>query len=118
MDNDGFTIPPKVYDFFKWVALVVLPAAAALVLSLGVLLNWSSATAVAGVITLVDTFLGAVLGKSASNYQAHNTLGDLVIHQDVEGLVDGMRVSGKVQDPVFKDGGKVILNVKREQQTQ
>src|ERR1700742_3294146 len=97
MDNSaGFTIPPKVYDFLKWVALIVLPAATTLVLGLGVLLHWDSATATAGVMTLVDTFLGAVLGKSASNYKFQNTLGDLVIGSNSDGTAGALRVIAEV----------------------
>lgn len=116
MDNTGFTINPKFYDFLKYVALVVLPAAAALILGLGVLLPWSGATSVAGVIALVDTFLGALLGKSSSNYktQAPDVLGDLVITQDYDGTPVGMKVVGQKENPVFQEGSQVYLNVRRE----
>lgn len=116
MDNAGFTINPKAYDFLKYVALVILPAVAALVIGLGITLNWSSAPVVAGVVTLVDTFLGAILGKSASNYksQAPNVLGDLVITQDYDGTPTGMKVVGQKENPIFQEGSQVVLNVKRE----
>jgi Putative phage holin Dp-1 len=115
MDNSGFTLPVKLYDFLKWVALVVLPAVAALVLGLGVLLHWDAATVTAGVVTLVDTFLGAVLGKSSSNFKFQNTLGDLVIGSNEDGTAGAMKIIGKLENPVFKDGGQVLLNVRREQ---
>jgi hypothetical protein len=114
MDNSGFTIPPKLYDFLKWLALVVLPAVAALVLGLGVLLHWDSATVTAGIVTLVDTFLGAVLGKSSSNFKFQNTLGDLVIGSNDDGTVGAMKIIGEMENPVFRDGGQVLLNVRRE----
>jgi hypothetical protein len=116
VDNTGFTINPKVYDFLKYVALVILPAAAALILGLGVTLKWDDATGVAGIIALVDTFLGAVLGKSASNYkkQAPDVLGDLVITQDYDGTPTGMKVVGQRENPIFQEGSQVVLNVKRE----
>jgi len=117
MDDTGFTINPKVYDFLKYVALVVLPAVAALVLGLGVTLKWSDATGVAGVITLVDTFLGAILGKSASNYkqQKPDVFGELVVTQDLEGTPTGIRMVGYKENPVFVDNTQLLVNVRREQ---
>lgn len=120
MDNTGFTINPKVYDFLKYVALVILPAAAALVIGLGLTLNWSDATGVAGVITLVDTFLGAVLGKSASNYkqQAPDIFGDLIVVQEADGTPAGIKIVGTKENPIFEENSQVVLNVRREQNLQ
>lgn len=117
MNDTGFVIPPKLYDFLKYVALVILPAIAALILGLGVLLAWSPAAAVAGVVTLVDTFLGTILGKSASNFknQEPNVFGDLIVTQDYHGTPTGMRIVGNVENPVFEENKQVVLNVKREQ---
>ncbi len=119
-EDTGFTINPKIYDFLKYVALVILPAVAALVLGLGVTLHWSDATGVAGVITLVDTFLGAILGKSASNYkkQEPDVMGDLIVMQNPDGTPDGIRIVGTKENPVFVDKSQVILNVRREQTLQ
>lgn len=118
MDNTGFTINQKAYDFFKWIALVALPALAALVISLGLTLHWDPATNIAGVITVVDTFLGALLGKSASNYNKQNPpatpFGDLVVLQNKDGTPAGMKIVGSYENPVLEDGGQVSLNVKRE----
>jgi putative holin Dp-1 len=113
--DTGFTINPKAYDFLKYIALVVLPAVAALVLGLGVTLNWSGATGTAGVITLVDTFLGAILGRSATNYKAQSpdVFGDLIVtDRGDEGL--NMRIVGRHENPVLEDKGQVMLNVRRE----
>ena len=115
MDNNGFTLNPKVYDFLRWLAYVVLPAFATLLAGLGLVLNWGDATSVVGVVTLVDAFLGSLLNKSSKNYIAQNTLGDLVVTQTPDGTADGLKVVSAKEDPVFKDGGVVMLNVKREQ---
>lgn len=117
VNSVGFTIPPKLYDFLKYVALVILPAVAALVLGLGVTLNWSAATVVAGVITLIDTFLGAILGKSASNFKQQEPMifGDIVIQQEPDGRPVGMRIVGHHENFVFEDQSQVLLNVRREQ---
>jgi hypothetical protein len=117
VNDPGFIIPPKMYDFLKYLALVILPAIAALILGLGVILNWGGATIVAGIITLVDTFLGTILGKSASNFKTlePDVFGDLVVKQDPMGRPTGIRIVGHQENPVFLDKGQVVLNVRREQ---
>jgi hypothetical protein len=116
VDNDsGFTINSKLYSFLKWIAFIVLPALATFVIGLGLAIHWNDSQPTAAVITLLDTFLGALLGKSSANFKAQNTLGDLIVTQSPDGTADGMRIVGTKEDPVFKDGGQVTLNVKREQ---
>lgn len=113
MNNTGFTLPPKLYDFLKWVALVVLPGAAVLVVAVGSILHWSATEATVGILTAVDTFLGLLLGKSAGNYT--QAFGDLVVKQDVDGTPLGFKIVGTTDNPIFQDGTKAYLNVKREQ---
>lgn len=117
VNSVGFTIPPKLYDFLKYIALIILPAIAALILGLGVSLNWSGATITAGVITLVDTFLGTILGKSSSNFKQQEPIvfGDIVVQQDPDGAPAGIRIVGHHEGFVFQDQSQVVLNVKREQ---
>jgi hypothetical protein len=118
MGNTGFTINSNAYNFLKWIALTVLPALAALMITLGLTLNWAEAPSIAGIISAVDTFLGVLLGKSSSNYQKQNPdplpLGDLVVMQNKDGTPAGMRIVGTHENPVFEDGGKVSLDVRRE----
>jgi hypothetical protein len=116
-DSTGFIIPPKLYDFLKWIALAVLPFAAALVITLGTLLHWDGAVTTAGVITAVDTFLGLTLGKSASNYKKDEPLavGDLVFGQDEDGNAVMKTVRINKENPVFNVGSKLYLNVVRDQ---
>lgn len=115
MDSSGFTLPPKMYDFLKFVAFVLLPALATLFLALIPLLRWDAGAVAAGVTTVVDTFLGAILGKSSKNHAEQNVLGDLVVKQDVDGTPVGMKIVATQENPVFQDQGQVVLNVKREQ---
>ena len=58
----------KTYDILKWVAMIVLPALSALWLGLSNLWGFPYGEEIAGTITLVDTFLGAVLMVSTSQY--------------------------------------------------
>lgn len=116
MADAGFTIPPKMYDFLKYVALVILPAVAALVITLGTLLHWDAATLAAGIVTAVDTFLGLVLGKSATNFKQlePGTVGDLVFGTDEDGAAYMKTVRINRENPIFNEGSKLSLNVVRE----
>lgn len=58
----------KVYDVLKWIALVVLPALATLYIGLSNYWNLPYPEEIAGTITLVDAFLGALLGISSIQY--------------------------------------------------
>lgn len=120
MNDIGFTLNPKLYDFLKYVALVILPAIAALILGLGVILNWGPSTVVAGIVTLFDTFLGTILGKSSTNFkkQEPNVFGDLVVKQDAYGVPTGLKIIGLQEDPILQDKTQVVLNVRRERDVQ
>jgi hypothetical protein len=120
MDDTGFTFPPKAYDFLKYVALVVLPAAATLILGIGLAIHWTAAAPTATIITLIDTFLGNLIGKSSSNFKAQNNdvFGELVVKQDPDGVPTGMRIVGYKENPILEEGKQVSLHVRREQELQ
>lgn len=58
----------RLYDALKKIALVVLPATATFVFSLSSLFHWEWGEIAVGVITAVDTFLGALIGVSTAQY--------------------------------------------------
>lgn len=58
----------KMYDVLKWIAMVCLPAIAALYLALVGLWSFPYGEEVVGTITAVDTFLGVLLGISSAQY--------------------------------------------------
>lgn len=60
-----YIIPDKVYDVLKWVGLIVLPAVATFVGTVGTAMNWEPTNIAVTVITAAGTFLGAVLGVSS-----------------------------------------------------
>ena len=59
----------KMYDTLKWIAQILLPAAATLYFALSEVWGLPYAKEVVGTISAVDVFLGAVLGISSSMYQ-------------------------------------------------
>lgn len=61
-------LPSKLYDWLKWVCVILLPATATLVFSLSAIFHWEWGEIAVGVITAVDTFLGALIGVSTAQY--------------------------------------------------
>lgn len=59
----------KTYDFLKWIALTVLPAAGLFYAALSKIWGFPYATEVVGTIAAVDTFLGSLLGLSSMKYK-------------------------------------------------
>lgn len=60
--------PNKVYDILKWVALILLPAVGALYFGLSKIWGFPYGEEIVGTISIIDTFLGALLGISTMNY--------------------------------------------------
>ena len=60
-----YIIPDKVYDVLKWVGLIVLPAVATFIGTVGTAAGWDGTDMTVTVITAVGILLGAVLGVSA-----------------------------------------------------
>lgn len=58
----------KAYDVLKWIALYLLPALGTLYFALSGIWHFPYGEEVVGTITAVDTFLGVILGISASKY--------------------------------------------------
>lgn len=58
----------KIYNILKYVALIVLPALATLLLGIGELWGIGIMPKIAGTVTLVATFLGALLQVSTAKY--------------------------------------------------
>lgn len=59
----------KTYDVLKWIAQIVLPALGALYFGLSRIWGLPYGEQIVGTITVVDTFLGALLGISAAEYR-------------------------------------------------
>ena len=58
----------KVYDVLKWIALVALPALGALYFGLSKIWGFPYCEEIVGTISVIDTFLGALLGISTIQY--------------------------------------------------
>lgn len=58
----------KLYDILKFIAQIVIPALGALYFGLAQLWGLPYAEQIVGTLSLVDSFLGVVLGISTYNY--------------------------------------------------
>lgn len=56
------------YDILKFIAQIVLPAVGTLYFALAKIWGLPYGTEIVGTVTAVDTFLGALLGISTSQY--------------------------------------------------
>lgn len=59
----------KVYDVMKWIVVIVLPAIVALYNGLAATWGWPYADQISTTISLVHTFLGAVMMFSSYQYK-------------------------------------------------
>lgn len=57
-----------IYDKLKWIALILLPALAALYVAVAKYWNLPYPEAISGTIMAIDAFLGAILQISSKNY--------------------------------------------------
>lgn len=63
-----FVFPDKVYNVLKWIAQILLPSLATLYFGIAQIWGLPYAEAVVGTISIVDAFLGAILGIGTYNY--------------------------------------------------
>lgn len=118
MNSAGFTLNNKVYDFLKWVALILFPGLGALYFGLGQIWHFPAVEEVVGSITVVDTFLGLILNKSSKNFddsaKMPSVKGDIVVTQDSDGTVSGMRLEAAEDPFILEDGSMIVFKVKRD----
>ncbi len=62
----------KLYDILKWIALFFLPALGTLYFAIASIWGFPYGEEIVGTITAVDTFLGAILGISSTQYNKIN----------------------------------------------
>ena len=68
----------KVYDILKYIALIVLPAIGALYFGLAKIWGFPFGEEIVGTITIIDTFLGTLLGISTNQYNKNNKVDESI----------------------------------------
>ena len=58
----------KQYDILKWIALILMPAIGTAYFALARIWGFPYGEQIVGTITVIDTFLGAILGISTKQY--------------------------------------------------
>ena len=62
------------YDLLKWIAMIVLPALGSLYFGLASIWGLPYGEQIVGTITVIDTFIGALLGISSVQYAKEKEL--------------------------------------------
>ena len=82
----------KQYDILKWVALVVIPASATLVLTVGKIWGLPYYDNIGATISAIGLFLAAIIGVSSSTYteemteaEANETIEEFELGEDEDG---------------------------------
>lgn len=70
----------KVYDTLKWLAQIVIPALGTLYFGLASIWGLPYGEQVVGTLTVIDAFLGALLGVSTNSF--HKDGADGILHID------------------------------------
>lgn len=98
----------KTYDILKWVAQILLPALGTLYFGISSIWGWDNAGEVVGTITVIDTFLGCLLGISSAKYEGDGTMIIDTANEDVD--VYRMELNEPVETLDTKD--KVMFKVR------
>ena len=62
-------LPDKLYNWLKWILLIVIPAAETLLTTLTILWGWNiPLEAIVGTMAAFATFFGAIIGLSSISY--------------------------------------------------
>ena len=98
----------KTYDILKWIAQILLPALGTLYFGISSIWGLDNAGEVVGTITVIDTFLGCILGISSAKYEGDGTMIVDTTNEDVD--VYRMEINEPVESLGEKD--QVTFKVK------
>jgi hypothetical protein len=79
-----FILPEKIYKFFKWICLIVMPALSFGYAKLAPLWNWPYADKIPATIGIVAFVIGCIIGVSSLNYYKDKE----EIKEPVEGFIE------------------------------
>lgn len=106
-------ITGRLYNWLKFLALVVLPALGTLYFTLAQIWGLPAGEQVVGTIVALDTFLGVILQISSTNYNSSTAQGTLAIVETGNKKTFNLELEG---DPEYELEGKdrVVFDVKKE----
>lgn len=103
----------KLYNWLKFLALVVLPALGTLYFTLAAIWGLPAAEQVVGTIVALDTFLGVILQISSTNYNSSSAQGTLAVVETGDKKIFKLELDG---DPEYDLEGKdrVVFRVEKK----
>lgn len=103
------------YDWAKRLVQVILPASGSAYFALGNIWGFPATEEVVGSLAIVATFLGAVLGVSSSNYNAHGIKydGDAVVVTDAGGMRTVMLEISGDPETMLENQDEMRFKIKR-----
>lgn len=101
---NSFTLPAKVYNFIKYMVMIVIPAASTLYATLGTINSWDNVTNVTVTLAAVATFLGTLVGLSSRNFNANEKfVGETYLKPTDQGWKRVFNVTADEIDPNRKE---------------
>lgn len=110
-EEPSFVLPAKVYNFVKWLVLIVVPAFSTLYFTLGNQFGWTNVEAVIGTCAAVATFLGGILGISNHQFNKVKYWGDVVISEGPDGTIIDHMAFNDVPTGDISKRDEVVLKV-------
>ena len=108
----NLVLPDKIYDIFKFIAQVLLPALATLYFALSQVWGLPFSEEVVGTIVAADAFLGALLGVSTNQYNKHNHADGYMLFEDGEDPSVSELVFTKGYDQLVEKN-KLVIDVRK-----
>lgn len=112
---------PKLYDRLKFLAQILFPAIGALYFGLAGIWGLPSAQEVIGTITVVDAFLGVLLGLSTSAYRSTDAryAGTVQVGSENENGLQSFHLTGfdNMDAETLKNSKEVVLKVQNNSDT-
>jgi hypothetical protein len=100
----GFTLPANVYNFIKYLVLIVLPALTTLYVVVATQWEWDNITNISVTMTAITAFLGTIVGISARNFNnSERYVGETYLEPTDAGWKRVFNVTADEIDPTRKE---------------
>lgn len=108
----NFILPAKVYNFIKYLVMIVIPAVSTFYATLGTINNWDNVTNVTITLAAIATLLGTIAGFSTKNFnESDRYVGETWLKPTDEGWKRVFNVTADEIDPGRKEiSFKVVDN--------
>lgn len=107
----GFCLSNRVYDFLKYLTVVILPAVGALYFALAAVWGLPAAEQVLGTLAAIQVFIGATMGISSKQYEKSGAkyAGEINVDETPEKTKFSLDLKDHPDDLIGKD--EVVFKV-------